>query len=183
MLQRFEELRERTVALEGALRAALLDAPEGAEELSQGSDEVELLVRGGGYGDGDASGHLAMPWDQIFYIIGPLMIDEASEEALRARLGEELFQRASQLREFKRVHFYRNIVVLDEDDFQQIKVQLRALGLITMSQRRRGVKDTNTYWALTPRGDAYLVRLRAMRRDDASKQPKPEVAVAAPANG
>ena len=39
-------------------------------------------------------------------------------------------------------------------------VQLRALGLITESRRKRGIHDTRAYWSLTPFGGAQLVHLR-----------------------
>ena len=43
-------------------------------------------------------------------------------------------------------------------------VQLRALGLIKENQKPRSVKDTRTYWTLTPYGDHLMVQLRALRR-------------------
>ena len=52
------------------------------------------------------------------------------------------------------------------DDFQTIKIQLRALGLITKSTKSRSVKDTSTYWTLTPYGDNAMTRLRAIPKAD-----------------
>ena len=43
-------------------------------------------------------------------------------------------------------------------------VQLRALGLIKENQKPRSLKDTRTYWTLTPYGDHLMVQLRALRR-------------------
>ena len=51
------------------------------------------------------------------------------------------------------------------DCFQTIKVQLRAVGLISKSPRTRSVKDTGTYWSLTAYGDAVMTRLRAIIRE------------------
>lgn len=45
-----------------------------------------------------------------------------------------------------------------------IVVQLRALGLIAKSARKRSLKDTETYWTLTPYGDNVMTKLRAIRR-------------------
>jgi len=59
---------------------------------------------------------------------------------------------------------------LDQDDFQTIKVQLRALGLITKSDKARSVKDVTAYWTLTPYGDEMMTRLRAIRRDSAESE-------------
>jgi predicted MarR family transcription regulator len=53
---------------------------------------------------------------------------------------------------------------LNQDDFQTVKIQLRALGLIIKSDKARSVKDVDTYWTLTPYGDEVMTRLRAIRR-------------------
>ena len=53
---------------------------------------------------------------------------------------------------------------VNEDDFQTVKVQLRALGLISKSAKTRSVKDTDTYWTLTPYGDDVMTQLRAVKR-------------------
>ena len=54
----------------------------------------------------------------------------------------------------------------DSDDFQTIKIQLRALGLIAKSTKSRSVKDTATYWTLTPYGDNVMTKLRAIRKPE-----------------
>jgi hypothetical protein len=55
-------------------------------------------------------------------------------------------------------------VFIRSEDFGTVVVQFRALGLIAKSDRARGVKDTATYWTLTPFGDEHLTQLRAIRR-------------------
>ena len=56
-------------------------------------------------------------------------------------------------------------------------VQFRALGLIRVSVKQRSVKDTNTYWRLTPYGDHLMTQLLAIKRSSAlgaSQQPSAE---------
>jgi hypothetical protein len=65
---------------------------------------------------------------------------------------------------------------IEDPDFQTVKVQLRALGLIAKSTRPRSVKDTDTYWALTPYGDTVMTSLRAIRRRADSREPSWEPA-------
>ena len=55
---------------------------------------------------------------------------------------------------------------LTKDDYYTISIQLRALGLIIQSEKNRGVKDTSTYWTLTPYGDNVMTRLRAQKKGD-----------------
>ncbi len=55
-----------------------------------------------------------------------------------------------------------------DDEIETCVVQFRALGLIVQSERTRSVKDTTTYWTLTPHGDYLMTQLRALRRTPAS---------------
>jgi hypothetical protein len=58
----------------------------------------------------------------------------------------------------------RNYFKIDSDGFHKIKTQLRALGLIQLSEKNRGVRDTSTYWTLTNYGDQYLTKLMAIQK-------------------
>jgi hypothetical protein len=54
---------------------------------------------------------------------------------------------------------------INNNDFQIIKIQLRALGLIAKSIRNRGIKDQGNYWTLTSYGDNVMTRLIAIKKD------------------
>jgi hypothetical protein len=106
------------------------------------------------------------------------MLDEAPEpeQALRRRITKWLTDRC--MRQARtaiegiaeanngEVRSYGDIDVhLTTQDFDTLIVQFRALGLIQKSQRNRSVKDTATYWSLTPYGDEHLTTLKAIRRE------------------
>jgi hypothetical protein len=74
----------------------------------------------------------------------------------------ESWQGDEKLRDFSGA---RNFAVAARDE-QTIKIQLRALGLIVQSKKARSIKDTRTFWSLTPYGDAVLVQLRAIRKGE-----------------
>jgi len=96
-----------------------------------------------------------LSWDEIFAVIGPCMFDEASESELRRQLARKVEASDSNVRE--------NTVRINEEDFQTVKVQLFALGLIRKSVKRRAVSDTQTYWTLTPYGERHATVLKAIR--------------------
>jgi hypothetical protein len=166
-------LRKRTEELEAGLRAARVEAPEGTASLAQGKDEFELgfLFKATPTGYRHDAKHQAkettVTWNEIFSVVSPLMIDEASDSDFRGAINT--FARATaiaQLQESKPLNGMRLIdFEVVEEDFQTIKVQLRALGLIAKSTKPRSVKDTQTYWTLTPYGDTVMTRLRAISRD------------------
>lgn len=167
-------LRKHIEQLEGRLAAASVQAPEGTASLAQGDDEYDVSYRFEAYPPGKSyeskglTHSVRLSWNDIFATVSPLMIDEAPESALRAPLNDLIgnFSRPI-LKDDKNV---KGMVLrsfrIDEDDFQTIKVQLRALGLISKSTKNRSVKDTQTYWTLTPYGDTVMIRLRAIERND-----------------
>ena len=91
------------------------------------------------------------------------MISEASESDLYAAFRGLFRQRILNEVEMdvskRTVEFrFRN------DQIETCIVQFRALGLIRESVKQRSVKDTNTYWKLTPWGDHLMTTLRAVRK-------------------
>ncbi|HEY4788139.1 MAG TPA: DUF4062 domain-containing protein [Bacteroidales bacterium] len=146
-------------------------APEGSENLAQGED---LVLINCSFSSRESNlrnkttwtSQFNSNWNEIFYTVSPLMIDEASDYGLRSSLNSFVKNKtASDLRKDKR---FKELELLDftisNEDFQTIKVQLRALGLITKSNKNRSVKDTHTYWTLTPYGDEVMTRLRAIKK-------------------
>ncbi len=111
------------------------------------------------------TGDIETTWNNIFYYISPLMVDEADESSLSKKLSDSIkndaLKRKIKKKDGDSVRYFR----ITDDCFQTIKIQLRALGLITKSIRKKSLKDTSTYWKLTPYGDNVMVRLRALRKD------------------
>ena len=66
-------------------------------------------------------------------------------------------------------------IELTPEDFRTLLIQPRAVGLIAKSERARGVKDTNTYWTLTPYGDEHVTALRAIPRGEPAAEPPAEL--------
>ena len=164
-------LRKQVEELQRELQATRSTGPAGIDDLAKGDDLFDISYSFVASPDEWAhngktySSKIVADWDEIFSAVSPLMIDEATEIQLKAALNS--FVRATAwdgLKEEKTLGKlnFMNFNVAD-DDFQKIKVQLRALGLITKSTRSRSVKDNATYWTLTPYGDTVMTRLLAIR--------------------
>jgi len=178
------KLRRRVDELESELARVRTSAPKGGENLAQGEDpQVLRYTFTSGDEDEDLVDHesrsaeFEATWNSIFAVVAPRMLNELSEfEMHRAlssfvesvnmeRLRNDPELTGSQLQDFW----------LHDEDFQTIKVQLRALGLIAKSEKPRSVKDTETHWTLTPYGDEVMTRLRAIKRSDGQPE-EPEEA-------
>lgn len=166
-------LRRQIEDLEAKLSAARNSAPPGTEELSQGYEEYSVTYH---FDSIDSlmtrwewNFSIDLSWNAIFYDVGPYLIDEISETGLRMSMNKMVQARSRTQRskdEQLRDHTNLRNFQIDDHDYQTIKIQLRALGLIVKSEKTRSVKDAGTYWTLTPYGDQVLTSLRAIRRDD-----------------
>ncbi|MGS2763776.1 DUF4062 domain-containing protein [Sinomicrobium sp. M5D2P9] len=165
------ELTKQVENLKLELEKSKTKAPEGTEFLSQGDDKIEVNFTFKAQGDwrtGNESYSVStqISWDEIFGEISPLMIDETSERPIRVKLNElirnKTFKELSE--KVKKDERVPTEFSIKDTDYQTIKIQLRALNLMTESIRKRGVRDTATYWTLTPYGDTVMTRLRAIKR-------------------
>lgn len=167
------KLRKTIEELESRLQEARSAAPAGSEKLAQGEDlySVDFTFDTTSADNQDWSWNYKcdVSWDSLFYDIGPHLINEAPDDEIQAALNQAIRERSRQKRnrdkQLKGHKRARNFAVTDHD-FQTIKIQLRALGLITKSQKPRSVKDTDTYWTLTPYGDQHLTTLRAIPKEE-----------------
>jgi Domain of unknown function (DUF4062) len=193
-LAEIHELRKRLAKTENELEQVRSSPPVGTEILAQGDDTFECPIDYSATYKKKISlakkriktSILVRPsWDEIFHALGPLMLDEASVEALASRIDEwaentywpaivddieELTESEEDLVEGE---FSNPSVEIPWDTFHSILVQLKALGLIAKSERRRSVADKGTYWTLTPYGETRLIQLRAIRRDVAPAHQEP----------
>jgi hypothetical protein len=166
-------LQRRIQELELALKRASSNPPPGAEGLAQGDDVHQLEYDFSCYDTDDELQHYQASypttWNDLFSVVSPLLIQEASEYQMREVLNAFVEAKSipSLRRQKKLARAELNDFQISDTAFQTIKVQLRALGLIAQSVRQRSVKDSATYWTLTPYGDMVMTQLRAIRSNQA----------------
>lgn len=170
------ELKREIERLQSQIENSRTQAPKGSEKLAQGDDEfiIHYTCKSN---DGSTSqvfdthswkGVIIATWNDVFYEISPELIDEASEPLIRHVINQ--FVKRKGLEKYKtdkeaKGHKFREFEVNDED-FQTIKVQLRAIGLMAQSTKKRNLRDTYTYWTLTPYGDTIMTQLRAIKKEN-----------------
>lgn len=159
-------LRERIAALEKEREALLGGLRAPARQLARGGDRVPLDYSCDVYEGGDCKIAMAscrMDWDRIFACVAPLMMSPVAETVMRKALEEYIARQAldNVNQDFPRAHAVRN-VQLAGHAFNQVKVQLRALGLIAKCSENdnRGMP----LWQLTAQGDATMSQVMAQRR-------------------
>ncbi|MCH7959977.1 MAG: DUF4062 domain-containing protein [Candidatus Hydrogenedentes bacterium] len=166
-------LRKKVDALERELEGSRTTTPKETEQFAQGEDLYEIKFSFNAYLSDeyyDRTNYrhsIDTTWSQIFARISPLMIDEATDADLKDELGRmirDVSLDSLQKHEKTKGYLLADFIV-NELDFNTIKVQLLALRLITKSTKGRSVKDKANYWTLTPYGDTVMTQLRAIRKD------------------
>lgn len=163
-------LRRQIEELQAKLDHVATHGPAGTESFAQGADvfntrfSFERQAMKVGKGDrtywvkaGEEDFQVEVTWDEIFSRLAPTMIEPTNNYMLVRELNSLLELKANPvlIEKFpgERLQNFR----IFKEDFDIIKVQLRALGLIATA----GELDT---WELTEYGDAYMNKLLAVHR-------------------
>jgi hypothetical protein len=167
------KLRKQIEELQATLNKVTTQLPAGAEGLARGDDTFEVHYTFKArhrttYATTNYSATFHPTWNDLFAAVAPHFIDEANEEAFRNALDE--YAESANIAGLNKDKDLKNQSLSEfeirDDDFQTIKVQLRALGLIARSDRQRSLRHAGTYWTLTPYGDTLMTQLRAIRREE-----------------
>jgi len=161
LMERVSKLTEENENLR-AHAAALSTSADEDSTLESGEDEITLdglRSYSVGFSSQKDDWEAEVSWNDIFKDIGPALINEATEEALKAIL--------SRFHSHTPINSLANNVrsVISLESWNEVLIQFRALGYIEPGSKKRGVSDKASYWRLTPRGDAQLVRLMARHRE------------------
>ena len=170
-VEKILQLQKEIKELENKLARSRIEAPPGTDNLAKGDDEFEIRVRvvyKDLFLERDGYKTMSLSWNEIFSTVAPLMIQEVEESAIKNALIARLkpnFPKSKKVNHDSMDRILRlHRLSIGGEVFCTIIVQLRALGLITKSVRQRSVKDTASYWTLTPYGDTIMNNLRAIRR-------------------
>lgn len=152
------ELKEENEALKAKLKQVEDEDPKGIEEFQQGDDVVSISVSY--YFGGRHYLKVGLSWNRIVSILAPILVDESSEERMKSIFIDSIREDILKTNKNYEPNYHR----IEEESFQQIKVQLIALRIIELSDRKRTVKDTETYWHLTPYGFRVMMNLKALKK-------------------
>ena len=173
------KLRKQIETLQDELQSSRELAPKGTENLAQGEDgfivhytyavaekkkmdakfsfEHEVTVS-------QESDSTMVSWNEIFAWLAPQIMDEATDQAVMQSLSGYITRKdINKIRKKHEGFIVKELRVLRED-YDTIKVQFKALGLIRKSEKQRSLKDRQTYWSLTPYGGQLMTRLRAISK-------------------
>jgi hypothetical protein len=165
-VQTINQLREANEALKAQVERIRKMPPKGAETLAQGKETVTITCTYKKIVEMKQSirkHRTIMSWDDVFKVLAPCMLPEGSEYVVRQVLRDGIVNSDHIDMGENTTSFNSYELTVDQGDYDKIMIQLRALGLIRLSDHKRSVKDRGMrYWSLTDYGDEYMTRLMAI---------------------
>ena len=168
------ELKLENEELKSKLQQKLNSTPGNIEDLAQGDDPIKLSIPYKGYNSESKliiveDIKIETTWNQLFSIMAPCLLVEATEKKLKDYLyeyfGFKALDKIEEDAERKKLHSLKTGELIDFE-FQKIMIQFKALGLIKKSEKKRSIKDSGNYWTLTEYGDSVMTHLVAIRKSD-----------------
>lgn len=98
----------------------------------------------------------SLTWNQIFALIAPHLLEHPSDGYVQTKLRQAILKD-------KKLSYYES--KLEDQDFQTIKLQLKAYGLIDINYTKTTTGSMALFWSLTHQGESLMVQLRVVRKD------------------
>jgi hypothetical protein len=95
-----------------------------------------------------------LSWADLFALIAPDLMSNPSDGLVEITLRKEVLKIAG-------VNFYE--IKIDHQIYSTVKIQLQAYGLVKIQNLGKVGGGTALFWSLTERGQAEMIRLRAIR--------------------
>ena len=166
------KLKKENEELRTQIEVNKTHSPHGAENLSQGDDFVEgtFLVYWNDEEDNSYSDEIKFKttWNSIFTFISPHLIEKLNEDdykkLISLHIKEQMKKELIKISKYSEFSEFKKFTLADQD-FQKMKVQFKALGLVRqIVQNIHSEIKNGSYWTLTEYGDYVMTQLVALKR-------------------
>jgi hypothetical protein len=99
-------------------------------------------------------------WRTLFQYVSPYLVQHPSEDRVKNVLAEALFKTSGEK---------GTNVKLDDQLFQTVGIQLKALGLVKLSYSQTTTGGMALFWSLTGAGEQLLLQVRTVRTSENRK--------------
>lgn len=153
LLTEINELRKQNAQLQSVLADVPAAKPAALPDLAGLDESIEL--HGEFYYDGRKRNWKAKAtWSELFAFVAPYLIKHPHENSVKGILKDALFDRSGS---------YGTTASLDDQEFQTIAVQLKALDLVNLSYSKTVQGGMGLFWSATPAGERLALELRTVR--------------------
>ena len=97
-----------------------------------------------------------LSWGELFESIAPRLMDFPNEDRARMIISDVLGEKES---------ISSGRIYVNKEDFDTIKVQFLALGLINVSYQKTVQGGMALFWQLTPKGQSLMIQRRTIKEN------------------
>jgi hypothetical protein len=162
LFRTIEELRTKVQELELENRLGV-NPPDDLSDYARGSEIFSQPVKYYDEFKVKKEVLLEASWDKLFSYAGSAMVGECTETEFKEKIKLAYYHSVPKKLQ-KQINYDDVIIYLVV--FDQIKVQFQALGLVTHGSKKRTVSDKEIYWKLTAYGERYLIKVRAIKKNN-----------------
>lgn len=120
----------------------------------------EYINMRGTYGARNWGWEINITWEKIFALISPFFLESQNDSKAQDIIAKELTKEAGK-------DTYN--AKINTQDFQTIKIQMMALGLMRIANAKATTGGQLLFWILTPKGIEYMNRSRVVRTKNDEK--------------
>lgn len=150
ILGEINELRKQNSQLQVTIKKLSAEPLVAVENLAGLDEEIELH---GQYFDHNSKRTRYLTrtinWEKIFWYISPYLTKHPNDESIKKVLAKALFEGYS-------------MASLNDQDFQTISIQLKALGLVNINYTKTVQGGMGLFWSFTSAGEKLMLELRTV---------------------
>jgi hypothetical protein len=156
ILQEVNELRKDNQNLRIQLQKCSTNEPVAIADLAELSSTIKLFgTYKLQYGGQDRSWDTTMSWEEIFGVISPYLLENPGDTSVLITLKKNAIGK---------VKGSYHEAKLDDQVYQTIKIQLMALGLVTIDYLKTVKGGMALFWQLTEKGKILMMQLRTIKK-------------------
>jgi len=159
--QEMNELRKENSILKELLNSKAEKETILQEELAGLDDLITLngnnrTYGGRNYGYRNTSWSVSITWGKVFALIAPRLLECPNDSEAKKIISEQIY-----LAEHPKTS---GTVILDDQDFQTIKIHLKSMGLVSPQVTKTANGGAALFWFLTSLGEETLIKLRSVKK-------------------
>jgi len=157
ILQELNEQRKLNEDLREKLETAL-NVEKNKEDLKDLAGLVDEFVVHGTHSNSSSGSNWEkkFKWSELFSLISPYLIEHPADDVVRKKLSSDIHKTIK--------HPTALYPSIDNQNFQTIKLQLKALGLINLNYTKTVQGGMALFWSLTSKGTQLMMELRSVRK-------------------
>jgi hypothetical protein len=104
-----------------------------------------------------SSWEIKISWNQIFSLLSPYLLEHPSDSSVKYKVSEEI---CALIPDADTI----GSAIINDQDFQTIKIHLKALGLTNLRYSKTSQGGMALFWTLTGKGEKLMIRLRSVKK-------------------